>query len=566
MRTFVLITALIVLAVPALAADTNGAAPAAGSNGAPAAASGNGAAPTASSNGTAPAASTNGTPAAGTNGAPPETEAGEAPPEADTYGLSAELWERVQAAESVATDLTPTPSPEAPPQLSLTQCIDLAYQQSADFRSDQEQLISAEQGLWVADQRFYSTLTSDASRELQPGGSTAANALASGVGTRWESALGGSLNLDVGTGTQDVFSDLFSQRPSVAVSYDQPVLRGFGLASSTAERLRRARTTLAAQELSFYDAHQELAQRVIQAYTSALLARGEVDIAQRAVDRAQKYYETNHVLFSGEGIDLPEGEKYISQVPELDVDQARLDWERAKQDLISRQQGYRDAVDSLLLAMGLAPGATPELTTVIPYTPQEYDEAALIQTALENSTALGRLSLSREDAQAARRLARSEWRPNLIASVGLTNLGETVGGTSLDSGWFTGVRLEVPMFDRQRQENVAGAERALSVLEQRTIASRDQVAQQVQRQVRAAVSSRARIDIGEQSVELAKKNREAAQEMQREGLTDSLRVLDAESRLVQAERSLLQEQMNYFLTTVEIRRAIGEDITDRLPE
>jgi outer membrane protein TolC len=556
MRTIVLITALIVLAVPAIAADTEAAPPAASTNGAPPAASANG----------APAAEASGMPEAKAGEAAPEAETGEAAPAVENHGLSPELWDRVQAAESVATDLTPTPSPEAPAQLSLTACIDLAHEQNADFRADQEQLIAAEQGLWVADQRLYSTATSDVSRELEVGGTSAANALASDVGTRWETMLGGSLNLDVGTGTQGTFGDLLSQRPSMAVSYDQPLLRGFGLASSTAERLRRARTALAAEELSFYDAHQELAQRVIQAYTAALLARGEVDIAQRAVDRAQKYYETNYVLFTGEGIDLPEGEKYISQVPELDVDQARLDWERAKQDLISRQQAYRDAVDSLLLVMGLAPGATPELTTVVPYTPQEYDEAALVETALENSTTLGRLSLSREDAQAARRIARSEWRPDLIASVGLTNPGETIGGVRYDSGWFSGVRLEVPMFDRQRQENVASAERALSVLEQRTIASRDQVAQQVQRQVRAAVSSRARIDIGEQSVELAKKNREAAQEMQREGLTDSLRVLDAESRLVQAERSLLQEQTNYFLTTVQIRRAIGEDITEGLPE
>ena len=51
-----------------------------------------------------------------------------------------------------------------------------------------------------------------------------------------------------------------------------------------------------------------------------------------------------------------------------------------------------------------------------------------------------------------------------------------------------------------------------------------------------------------------------------EGLTDSLRVVDAEQRQVQAERSLLQEQTNYLLTTVRLRRALGEDITLGWPE
>jgi outer membrane protein TolC len=88
----------------------------------------------------------------------------------------------------------------------------------------------------------------------------------------------------------------------------------------------------------------------------------------------------------------------------------------------------------------------------------------------------------------------------------------------------------------------------------------------MQRQIRAATSSRARIDIGEMSVALARKSREAAQGMYDEGLSDYLRVLDAEDRLVEAERSLLQEQVQYFLTTVRVRRALGDDITQGLPE
>jgi outer membrane protein TolC len=92
------------------------------------------------------------------------------------------------------------------------------------------------------------------------------------------------------------------------------------------------------------------------------------------------------------------------------------------------------------------------------------------------------------------------------------------------------------------------------------------VSQSVQQQIRAATSSRARIAIGEQSVTLARKNREAAQGMYDEGLSDYLRVLDAEDRLVQAERSLLNGQVQYFLTTVRVRRTLGEDITQGLPE
>ncbi len=482
----------------------------------------------------------------------------------DSAGLSPEMWDRVRAAEPAAIELAPTPSQGASAMLSLNECIALAFRYNSGFRQDQERLINARRGLWTADQRFYPTLSSQAERSKNPGG-TAETDVSASLETRWEALGGGSLGTSVGTGTQNTFGALLSREPSITVDYEQPLMRGAGLASSTAERIRSARSGLAAQELSFYDAHQDLAQRIIDDYYSVLLARGEVKIAERSADRAKHLYDINHAKFSGEGLAQP-GEEWVSQVAEIDVDQARLSWDRSKQQLISRQQAYRDAMDRLLLDMGLLPGATPDLTTPVVYSAQDHDETALVETALVNSTELARLELSRQDAVADLRIARSERHPDVLATVGVTNPGETASETSPGTGWFGGVRAELPLLDRRRQERVTGAERSLAVLEQRIVATRDRVAQEVQRQVRAAGSSQARIDIGERSVTLARKSREAAQGMYDEGLSDYLRVLDAEDRLVEAERSLLQEQVQYFLTSVRLRRALGEDITQELPD
>jgi len=483
---------------------------------------------------------------------------------ADTAGLSPAMWERVRAAEPAAIELAPTQSPGASAVLRLNECIALAFRYSSGFRQDQERLVNARRGMWTADQRFYPTLSSQAERSKDPGGIAETDVSAS-LDARWDALGGGSLGASVGTGTQDTFGGLLSREPSITVNYEQPLLRGAGRASSTAERIRSARSALATQELSFYDAQQDLAQRIIDDYYSVLLARGEVEIAERSADRAKRLYDINHAKFSGEGLVQPD-EEWVSQVAEIDVDQARLSWDRSKQQLISRQQTYRDAMDRLLLDMGLLPGATPELSTAVVYSPQEYDEAALVQTALVNSTELGRLELNRQDAVADLRIARSEDRPDVVATVGATNPGETASETSPGTGWFGGVRAELPLLDRRRQERVTGAERTLAVLEQRIVATRDRVAQEVQRQIRAAVSSQAQIDIGERSVAIARKSREAAQGMYDEGLSDYLRVLDAEDRLVEVERSLLQEQVQCFLTTVRLRRAFGEDITQGLPD
>ncbi len=175
----------------------------------------------------------------------------------DSAGLSPEMWDRVRAAEPAAIELAPTPSQGASAMLSLNECIALAFRYNSGFRQDQERLVNARAGLWTADQRFYPTLSSQAERSKDPGG-TAETDVSASLETRWEALGGGSLGTSVGTGTQNTFGALLSREPSITVDYEQPLMRGAGLASSTAERIRSARSGLAAQELSFYDAHQDL--------------------------------------------------------------------------------------------------------------------------------------------------------------------------------------------------------------------------------------------------------------------------------------------------------------------
>ena len=477
--------------------------------------------------------------------------------------LPAEMWERVLSVEPESIDLTPTGSPQAPATLSLKEAIGLAFRHNAAFRQTQQALVNARQGLWVADQRLFYSATAETRQERPVDGETDADHSAS-ASVRWERFGGDSVQFGVGTGAQDVFGDLLTQRPALNVTYERPLLRGAGLASATWQRVRRTRAALAGERLSFYDARQALALTIIDDYFSVLLAGGEIEIAQRTVERAKRFYDINYMKFSGEGLQQP-GEEWVSQVAEIDVDQARLSWERAKQSVIRQQQAYQDAMDRLLLDMGFLAGSTPQLTTPIAYSPQDYAEPALVRTALTNSTDLARFNLDLEDADAARTIAYSSARPDLIASVGVNDAGQTLGGQTYSTGWFGGLRVEVPLRDRALAEDKQRVDRDTAVLEQRITAARDSVAQQVQRLVRAADSVKASIAIGEEALALARKNREQAQGMYDEGLSDYLRVLDADDRLVEAERSLLQQQVQYFLTAVRIRQALGEDITQDLP-
>ena len=216
----------------------------------------------------------------------------------------------------------------------------------------------------------------------------------------WENANGGTLNALLSSGTQGAFGDIFSSvlpSPSPIISRSR---RRAGLFHG-AERLRSARATLAEQEITFYEATQTLAQTLISDYCNAYLAHGEVDISQQSVDRAKTEYDINTAKFTGAGMkdddlvpyspllsllsklgaDYPQEQAWVTQIAEINIFQARLSWQQAQQDLITRQQAYQDAMDQLLLDIGCNPGATPELTTIVPYLPKDYDAQALIPEA-----------------------------------------------------------------------------------------------------------------------------------------------------------------------------------------
>lgn len=477
-------------------------------------------------------------------------------------GLPAEMWERVQASQPARPSLATTPIVTAPAELSMRQCLELALANNAGYRANVASLVTSKRALWVADQRLFYSVDASTQQGRSVGGGDDDNARA-GARARWQGLSGDSLLLDAVTGSQVDFGDVFSTRPSLSAAYERPLLRGAGLASSTAERVRSATVSDVAEQLSFYEARQALAVAVVASYYEALLAEGEVDIAQRQIERAQRQYDVTYAKYTGEGIVKP-GEKWDSEVPEIDVGQARLRLEESKRGLIATRQGLQDAMDTLLLQLGCQAGATPKLTTAIAYQPQEYEETALSKQAQANSLRLARLHLAREDTEAARRLAYSASRPDLIASVGVTDAGETIGGISRSAGWFAGVRVEVPIGERGLAEGRDRTDRQLLVVDQNLIAEQEQVIQAMQRLVRAANTARERITIGEESVKLAQKSREQAQGMYEAGLVDLLRVLDADDSLVSAERSLLQEKVAYFLSTVRIRQALGEDLVQLL--
>ena len=94
----------------------------------------------------------------------------------------------------------------------------------------------------------------------------------------------------------------------------------------------------------------------------------------------------------------------------------------------------------------------------------------------------------------------------------------------------------------------------------------DQITEQVRSSYRRIESARASIQILEQNKTQAVENLRIANRMMEEGEGSSRDVLDAQQSVTEADSSLLSAKTDLYLATIDLKRAMGEDLTGIIPD
>ena len=341
---------------------------------------------------------------------------------------------------------------------------------------------------------------------------------------------------------------------SMALSLSQPLLKGSGRLSEKANLLQSARSSVAIGDRELFQTRQNTIIGVIEAYYQAVQAREEVKVQESALKIAEEV---------ADGTRKREKEGLVAGI---EVSRADDNVAQTRDALNLRQQAARGSMDRLMLTIGKGIGQSPELTDSVPDVSMEIpliDKA--IETALMNRAELAiydeRLSEKKRSLAISNDALRSEL--NLVANLNSADTNDGLISNSIFDADSTilGVEMRFPLDKRIGLEERDTAARELKTLNEQRVYKIDQITEEVRRAYRSFESAQISLGIYSKNLEDAKVRLHIAQRMLEEGEGSNREVLEAQVSLSRTENSLLSAKTDLYLAGINLKYAMGEDLT-----
>lgn len=356
---------------------------------------------------------------------------------------------------------------------------------------------------------------------------------------------------------------------AVTFQFTQPLLRNAWLFANQAP-LIIARSDLEQSKASFA---AEINNNILQAaadYWAVVQAHGNLEVAQRSLDAAQKSYARDKRALE------------LGALPPLDIYRSDSEVAARRVQVIQAEYSLKQTEDTLRMMIGAdqdpyfealdlelteAPEPAGELLSV--------DIATALQQALAKRPEFGATKSALATDEARIRLAHNHLLPQLDLMALYTSNG--VGGTQ-----FTGTGQKVtnssisqlfgfgfPTYEAQLsltlpiRNRAAKAELGSALVSRRNdlytqLQWKEQVTLDVRNAVHQLEQAKLSIAAGKEAVDLAQKNTAAEQRKYELGQGTIFLVLEAQTELATAEQQLLQAQVGYQLAIAGLEHATGQ--------
>jgi len=354
----------------------------------------------------------------------------------------------------------------------------------------------------------------------------------------------------------------------------QPLLRGAGRFANTA-LIKIARRSLEQSKSTFEAEVNDAILQTVTQYWNAVQARGALDVQQKSMKLAEASYDRDKRSLE------------LGALPPLDIYRSQSEVAARKVEVIQAAYQLTQAEEALRLTIGA--DRDPQLhalelnLTEKPQPDGELEnieaEAALTK-ALSQRPELDAVQNALAGDQINVRLAHNQLEPNLqlqgfYQSNGLGgnqyNLftGQFIApggfGSSMSQlfgfdypGYGGTLSLTLPLRNRGGQAALGTA----LVSRTHDLYSSGQIREQITREVRDAVhqldEARMALAAGSTSFDLAQKTLTSEQRKFELGAETNFFVLDAQTRLAQAELILLQTQVNYRIAIAAVGHSTGD--------
>jgi outer membrane protein TolC len=354
----------------------------------------------------------------------------------------------------------------------------------------------------------------------------------------------------------------------------QPLLRGGGRFANLAP-IRIARRSLDQSRSSFEAEVNDAILNVVSQYWNAVEARGALDVQQKSLKLAEASYDRDKRSLE------------LGALPPLDIYRSQSEVAARKVGVIQAAYALTQAEEALRITIGA--DRDPQANTLelnLTENPQtegqleNIDAETAVTQALSQRPELDAVKDALANDADSIRLAHNQLEPNLqfqgfYQSAGLGgnqyNLlnGALIApggfGTSMSQlfgfgypGYGGTLTLTLPVRNRGGQASLGNA----LVSRTHDLDTGGQIREQITREVHDAVhqldEAREALAAGTASFDLAQKTLTSEQRKYELGAETNFFVLDAQTRLAQAELILLQTQVNYRIALAAVGHSTGD--------
>ncbi len=355
--------------------------------------------------------------------------------------------------------------------------------------------------------------------------------------------------------------------------FTQPLLRGAGVFANTAP-LMIARRTLQQSRASFEAQVNDVIFQVVTQYWTVVQARGSLQVEQESLRLAEASYQRDKRALE------------LGALPPLDIYRSQSEVAARHLQAIQGEYALKQTQDDLRLTIGA--NQDPAIHALnLELTEKSEPEGALdsISTddALKNALA-ARLELEAsgyalENDEVSIRLAKNHLLPSLslagfYQTTGLggnkydLNTGALISrggfGSSFNQlsgfgfpGYGASLTLNLPIKNRGAEASLGAA----LVLRHRDLyaarQTREVITLQVNNAIRQLEEAKMTLEAGKVLYDLAQKSLAAEQRKYELGAETNFFVLDAQTKLAQANLDLLQTQVNYQVARAAVDHATG---------
>lgn len=389
---------------------------------------------------------------------------------------------------------------------------------------------------------------------------------------------GTNINASISSGKSSVNDSYYYFNPYynsvLSFTFTQPLLRGAGRFANTA-LIKIGRKTLEQSRSTFEAEVNDAILQVVGQYWNAVQARGALDVQQKSLKLAEASYDRDKRSLE------------LGALPPLDIYRSQSEVAARKVGVIQAGYALDQAEEALRLTIGadrdpqmhameLELTEKPEPTGEL----ENIDTETALAQALRQRPELDAIKASLDNDETSIRLAKNQLEPNLSlqgfyqsSGLGGNQYNLTTGqlvepggfGSSMNQlfgfgypGYGGTLSLTLPVRNRGGQSALGNA----LVSRTHDLYSGGQVREQITREVRDAVQqleeAKEALAAGTTSFDLAQKTLASEQRKFELGAETNFFVLDAQSRLAQAELILLQTQVNYRIALAAVGHSTGD--------